>query len=74
MGVKALKLTCPLCKDPIEVDTNAHDEGDFIKCEECGELLEIEVRKGKYRLVTDQEKKYEEMEELDEELEYDDED
>jgi len=56
-----------VCKEQIEV-ANDKDEGDFVRCEECGELLEIEVRKGKYKLVTDQEKKFEEMKELDDEL------
>lgn len=56
-----------MCKEQIEV-ANDKDEGDFVRCEECGELLEIEVRKGKYKLVTDQEKKFEEMKELDDEL------
>jgi len=62
-----LKCSCPVCKEQIEV-ANDKDEGDFVRCEECGELLEIEVRKGKYKLVTDQEKKFEEMKELDDEL------
>ena len=62
-----MKCSCPVCKEQIEV-ANDKDEGDFVRCEECGELLEIEVRKGKYKLVTDQEKKFEEMKELDDEL------
>ena len=67
-----MKCSCPLCKENIEVP-NDKDEGDFVRCEECGELLEIEVRKGKFRLVTDQEKKFEEMEEIEDELEGEDE-
>lgn len=65
-----MKCVCPLCKEDIEV-ANDSDEGDFVRCEECGELLTLEVRKGKFRLVTDQEKKYEEMEQLGDELETD---
>ncbi len=61
---------CPVCKENNEVG-NDKDEGDFVRCEECGELLELEVRKGKFRLVTDQEKKFEEMEQLDEEFDSD---
>lgn len=66
------KCTCPACKEPIEVDTGDKDEGDFVKCDECNELLTVEVKKGKYRLVTDQEKKIEEMESLDDEFESED--
>ena len=66
-----VKCTCPVCKEPIEIDSSDKDEGDFVKCEECNELLTIEVKKGKYRLVTDQEKKIEEMEKLGDELETD---
>ena len=66
-----MKSVCPVCKEEMEIDTNTQDEGDFVRCAECGELLTIEVKKGKYKLVTDQEKKYEEMEELDEEFESD---
>jgi len=65
-----MKVSCPVCKELIEV-SNDKDEGDFVRCEECGELLEVEVRKGKYKLVTDQEKKFEEMKELDEEFDSD---
>ena len=65
-----MKCSCPVCKEQIEV-ANDKDEGDFVRCEECGELLEVEVRKGKYKLVTDQEKKFEEMKELDEEFDSD---
>ncbi len=68
-GSTIMKCTCPSCKEPIDVDSADKDEGDFVKCEECNELLTIEVKKGKYRLVTDQEKKIEEMESLTDELE-----
>ena len=68
-----MKCICPTCKEAIEVSSDK-DEGDFVRCEECGELLEIEVRKGKYKLVTDQEKKYEEMKELDEDFETEEDD
>ncbi|MCR4335846.1 MAG: hypothetical protein NUV57_04895 [archaeon] len=61
-----MKCTCPSCKAVIELDTNEKDEGDFVKCEECSELLEVEIKGGSFRLVTDQEKKHEEMDELDE--------
>lgn len=61
-----MKYTCPSCKGNVELDTNEHDEGDFVKCEECNELLEVEIKAGNFRLVTDQEKKYEEMEDIDE--------
>jgi len=59
-----------MCKAEIELDINEHDEGDFIKCNECEELLEVEIKGGSFILVTDQEKKLEEMEELEEELDY----
>lgn len=65
-----MKCTCPSCKASIELDINEHDEGDFVKCEECNELLEVEIKAGNYKLVTDQEKKYEEMESLDESFDY----
>lgn len=68
-----LKLKCPVCKDNVDVDEHQYDEGDFVKCEECSELLTLEVRKGQFTLVTDQEKKYEEMEDLDDELDYEEE-
>ena len=70
-GGFGLKCNCPVCKEGIDVP-NDKEEGDFVRCEECGELLEIEVRKGKFKLVTDQEKKFEEMQELDEESESED--
>ena len=66
-----MKCACPVCKETIDV-VNDKDEGDFVRCEECGELLEIEVRKGKFKLVTDQEKKFEEMQGLDGEFEGED--
>jgi len=62
-------MTCSVCKEILDIDTNQHEEGDFIRCAECGELLTLEVTKGKYKLVTDQEKKFEEMQDLDEEFE-----
>ncbi len=65
-----MKCTCPLCKTEHDLSLNDYDEGDFFKCEECGELLEIGIKKGKIRLVTDQEKKFEEMENLEDELDY----
>ncbi len=61
-----------MCKEEIKV-SNDSDEGDFVRCEECRELLTLEVKKGKFKLVTDQEKKYEEMKELDEEFDSEDE-
>ncbi len=70
MGFLDLKCNCPVCKEEIDVP-NDKDEGDFVRCEECGELLELEVRKGKFRLITDQEKKFKEMKGLDEEFESD---
>ena len=63
-----MKCNCPLCSEEIEV-ANDSEEGDFVRCEECGELLTLEVRKGKFKLVTDNEKKFEEMQQLDEEFE-----
>ena len=66
-----MKCACPSCKADVELDINEHDEGDFVKCEECNELLEVEIKAGNYKLVTDQEKKYEEMESLDESFDYD---
>ncbi|HZX19973.1 MAG TPA: hypothetical protein VFF13_03090 [archaeon] len=71
MGVSKLKCACPVCKSQIELDINQYDQGDFVKCDECNELLEVEIKNGNFRLVTDQEKKFEEMEELDEELDSD---
>jgi len=68
-----MKCTCPSCKTKIDLDTNEQDEGDFVKCDECSELLEVEVKNGNFKLVTDQEKKYEEMAELDEIFDYEEE-
>ncbi|VVB99636.1 Uncharacterised protein [uncultured archaeon] len=68
MASAMMKVTCPLCKEPMELDSSEHDEGDFVRCEECGELLTLEVKKGKFKLVTDQEKKFEEMKGLDDEF------
>jgi len=65
-----LKCACPSCKANVELDLNEHDEGDFLKCGECDELLEVAIKAGNFRLVTDQEKKYEEMESLDESFDY----
>jgi len=67
-----MKTSCPVCKTEIELDTNEYDEGDTIECDECGEELEVEIRNGSYRLVTSNEKKYKEMEELDESFDYED--
>lgn len=68
------KIKCPMCKDEIEFDYNQYEEGDFFKCPECEELLTVEIKGGKARLVTDQEKKFEEMEEIGEELESEEDD
>lgn len=65
-----MKCNCPSCKAQIELDTKEQDEGDFVKCEECDELLEVEIKAGQFRLVTDQEKKYKDMEDLDESFDY----
>lgn len=68
MASGMMRVTCPICKEPMELDSSEHDEGDFVRCEDCGELLTLEVKKGKFKLVTDQEKKFDEMRELDEEF------
>ncbi|MEM4256754.1 MAG: hypothetical protein QXZ13_03720 [Candidatus Diapherotrites archaeon] len=67
------KIVCPVCKENVDFDHNEYEEGDFFKCPECGELLTVEVKKGKVKLVTDQEKKIEEMEEIEEDLELEEE-
>ncbi len=63
-----MKTKCPVCKTEIEFDSNDFDEGDIISCEECEEDLIVEIKGGSYRLVTDKQKKFEEMEELEDEL------
>ncbi|HZX34082.1 MAG TPA: hypothetical protein VFF09_01760 [archaeon] len=68
-----MKCKCPLCGYQLEINANDYEEGDFLPCDDCGELLTIEVKKGAFRLVTGQQKKIEEMEGLDEEVEYEDE-
>ncbi|PIN84753.1 MAG: hypothetical protein COV47_05795 [Candidatus Diapherotrites archaeon CG11_big_fil_rev_8_21_14_0_20_37_9] len=67
-----MKAKCPLCSTELEFG-NDTEEGDFISCEECGELLTAEVKSGQIRLVTEQQKKFEEMEEIEEEIEYEEE-
>ena len=62
-----------MCKEQIDLDVNKHEEGDFIQCTECTELLELELRNGKFKLVTDQEKKVEEIEPLDPEFDFEEE-
>ena len=68
MASKLIKCKGPVCKDELDLDMNEYEQGDFVKCEECSELLEVEIKAGKFRLVTDTEKKNEEMEDLDAEL------
>lgn len=45
-----MKVKCPKCKEPFEIDKNAYDEGDTVECAECGEFAIIEVKKGKFVL------------------------
>ena len=61
-----MKSKCPVCKTQLEIDFNECEVGDSVDCPECGEFLLVEVKGGEYRLVTDKEKKFEEMEEMDE--------
>ena len=58
-----MKCNCPVCKTHIEIDFDDYDEGDSIDCPECGELLLIAVKGGEYKLVTNKEKIFEELEE-----------
>ena len=69
MASGIVKVVCPTCKEPMELNSSEHDEGDFVRCQDCGELLTLEVKKGKFKLVTDQEKKFDEMNSLDDEFE-----
>jgi uncharacterized protein YbaR (Trm112 family) len=72
-STKPSKVKCPACKEEIEFNHNEYEEGDFFQCPECRELLNVGIKKGKPTLMTDTEKKNEEMQELDEEMDYEDE-
>ena len=61
-----MREKCPACFKTIEINMDEMEEGDFTVCEECGEDLIAEVKGGQLKLVTNTEKKYEEIENLDE--------
>lgn len=67
-----MKSKCPECSTMIEVDINELEEGDIIECPECIEDLVIEIENGSVRLITEEEKKLKEMEEIEEELDFED--
>lgn len=60
-----MKVTCPDCKTPFDLDINAYDEGDSVECPECCTTLLVEVNKGELKVKTEKELFYEEADELD---------
>lgn len=57
-----MRVRCPECRENFELSVNDHDEGDFVECPECSLNLIVEVREGKFKLVSEKEKFYEEDE------------
>jgi DNA-directed RNA polymerase subunit RPC12/RpoP len=55
-----MKIKCPNCNETIVLDINEHEEGDEVECSECGERYLVTVNEGKFRLITEKEKFFEE--------------
>lgn len=63
-----MKVKCPECKDALELSHNEHEEGDIIQCPECSVDLIVQVKGGKFRVVTEKERFFEETEGLEDEF------
>ena len=63
----AMKVKCPECKEAFDLSINDYDEGDDVFCPECNEVFIITVKSGRFKLVTDKEKYFDENLELFEE-------
>jgi predicted RNA-binding Zn-ribbon protein involved in translation (DUF1610 family) len=57
-----MKVKCPSCEEVTELDVNEFEEGDDFTCTECGATHIIEVKNGKFRLISEKEKFFEEIE------------
>lgn len=55
-----MKVKCPDCKEAFDLGINDYDEGDDIECPECYQNFTVAVKSGKFRLVSDREKYFEE--------------
>lgn len=55
-----MKVNCPECEEPIEVDKNEVEENDTIECPECGQESIVKIKKGKIKLSSPKEKYFEE--------------
>ena len=60
-----MKVKCPECKIPLELEKNEYDEGDDYECPECGAHLLVVVTSGKFKLKSEKEKFYDELDEAD---------
>ncbi len=62
-----MKVTCPECKESFDLSINDHDEGDDVSCPDCNEALIITVKGGRFKLIYEKEKYFDEDLELFEE-------
>ena len=54
-----MKVTCPDCKERFEISVNDYDEGDAVECPNCACDYTVKVNNGRFKLITDKEKYYE---------------
>lgn len=62
-----MKVICPECQLAFDLSVNDHDEGDDVFCPECNNAFIITVKGGKFKLLSDKEKYFDEDLELFEE-------
>jgi len=55
-----MRVKCPDCRETIELSVNDYEEGDSMECPECALGLIIKVREGRFKLVSDKAKYYDE--------------
>ncbi len=72
MRTPNMKVKCPECKEGFDLSVNDYEEDDLLQCPECTVDLVVKVNEGKFKLVTEKEKYF--NEELDEEFAAEEED
>ncbi len=55
-----MKVKCPDCKEGFDLSLNDYEEEDAVQCPECSIDLVVKVKEGKFKLVTEKEKYYDE--------------
>ncbi|MFH1256262.1 MAG: sulfonate ABC transporter [Candidatus Diapherotrites archaeon] len=60
VSVLQMKVKCPECKEGFELSVNDYEEGDSVECPECSESLIVKVKQGKFKLMTEKAKYYDE--------------